>query len=100
MFQRGSLVAELLARDLSTALKIPMRQSLVRVRDTGSQGGLSKPARRLNVRAAFKAVDLTGVSHITLIDDVATTSSTLNACALAALRAGVRRVDAIVIARA
>jgi ComF family protein len=95
-FDQARLIADALGRQLSC----PVQTTLVRTRDTGTQGGLSAAARVRNVARAFFASELNGVAHAALIDDVATTAATLNACALALKRAGVRRVDAWVIARA
>lgn len=98
--ERGFDQAALIAKDVSEKLNIPHQLSLQRMRATPSQAGLSALQRRLNVRGAFQAHNLTGFLHVALIDDVATTASTLNACALACLRAGAKRVDAWVLARA
>ncbi len=97
---RGFDQARLLAQALGKTAERPVLTSLLRVRDTGSQGGLSATARVRNVAGAFTASGFNGVRHVALIDDVATTAATLNACALALKRAGVKRVDAWVIARA
>lgn len=97
---RGFDQARLLAQALAKTAERPVLTSLMRVRDTGSQGGLSATARVRNVAGAFTASGFNGVQHVALIDDVATTAATLNACALALKRAGVKRVDAWVIARA
>ncbi len=98
--ERGFDQAGLIAADVSAKLGIPHQRSLQRTRDTPSQAGLSAQQRRVNVRGAFQARNLASFSHVALIDDVATTASTLNACALACLRAGAKRVDAWVLARA
>lgn len=62
------------------------RDCVVRVRDTPSQTGLGRSARRQNVRGAFEA-RATVPARIWLVDDVVTTGATLSACA-AALRGG------------
>ncbi len=97
---RGFDQARLLADALGQQFARPVHTNLVRTRDTGTQGGLSARARVKNVAGAFSAVNLTGIQHVALIDDVATTAATLNACALALKRAGVARIDAWVMARA
>ena len=97
---RGFDQARLLAQAMGKATARPVMTGLLRTRDTGSQGGLSATARVRNVAGAFVASGFNAVQHVTLIDDVATTAATLNACALALTRAGVKRVDAWVIARA
>lgn len=97
---RGFDQARLLAQALGKMTVRPVMTSLLRTRDTGTQGGLSATARVRNVAGAFVASGFNGVQHVALIDDVATTAATLNACALALKRAGVKRVDAWVIARA
>ncbi len=97
---RGFDQARLLAQAMGKATTRPIMTGLLRTRDTGTQGGLSATARVRNVAGAFVASGFNAVQHVALIDDVATTAATLNACALALKRAGVKRVDAWVIARA
>jgi ComF family protein len=78
-------------------------QALLRVRDTPAQVGLSGRERRRNLDRAF-AVDpdhvalLSGRS-VVLIDDVATTGTSLSTAAQALRQAGVTEVVAIVFAR-
>jgi ComF family protein len=98
--ERGFDQALRLAEKISRQLKIPISDALIRSRDTGSQGGLRAEARQRNVRGAFVVPQPLALTHVALIDDVATTTATLNACALALKRAGVGRVDAWVMARA
>jgi ComF family protein len=100
--ERGFNQALLLARAASAAFEVPLESCLQRMRDTPSQGGLRRRQRQHNVRGAFalSAANRVRGQHIVLIDDVATTASTLNACALPLLRAGAKRVDAWVVARA
>lgn len=97
---RGFDQATQLAASFARHYAIPTANALDRIRDTGSQAGLSAVQRKLNVRAAFRVNSEIQAKHVVLVDDVATTCATLNACALALKRAGVLRVDAWVMARA
>jgi len=95
-FSRGFNQAELLAREVSDYTTLPIAHCLKRVRPTGHQAWRTHDERRLAMVDAF-AVRSTS-SHILLIDDVATTMSTLDACAEALKRRGVSHVQALVIA--
>ena len=99
--QRGFNQAEELARRLSAHSRIPIRNILVRSKRTLRQAGLKKEDRLKNVRHAFEAERGAGMGGTTvlLIDDVATTGATLEACAAALKRIGVRKVYALVVAR-
>ena len=97
--QRGFNPAALLARSLAREWRRRFDATLlVRVRDTPSQTGLDRRARRANVRGAFHARGR-AAGVIWLVDDVVTTGSTLLECAGALRRAGAREVVAICIAR-
>ena len=76
-------------------------KALVRVRDTGSQTKLGRQARVTNMFGAFEVKTPVAVQGKTvlLIDDVATTGSTLEACAQALRLAGAQRVMAFTFAR-
>lgn len=101
--KRGYNQAYLLARALSWQVDVPLApHALGRVRNTASQTQLDLEERRRNVAGAFTVapgLDLTG-QRVTLIDDVATTGSTLDACAQALLRVNARSVNAFTLARA
>lgn len=100
---RGFNQSLVLARDLARAKCIPVApQALVRVRPTRPQVGLDPRLRTANVAGAFQVVDAAGVRdrRVLLVDDVMTTGATVQACALALRRAGARRVDVLVLARA
>lgn len=75
--------------------------SLRRTRCTKPQTDLSSEERKRNVRKAFDVVKPEGVKGrtILLIDDVATTGSTLNECAKALKRAGAESVLCLALAR-
>jgi ComF family protein len=101
--RRGYNQAYLLAKALSHQVDVPVAPRLLeRVRNTASQTKLGFAERQRNVAGAFHVapgLDLTDYT-VTLIDDVATTGSTLHACAQALLAANARSVNAFTLARA
>ena len=100
MRDRGYNQAELLARSLSKESGIPLDvSSLTRVRHSSPQVGASREQRRANVKGSFHCdTDMTGRSII-IVDDVATTGSTLSACASALKAAGASEVWGLALAR-
>ncbi len=99
--QRGFNQSIEMARPVASTFGIPLDfQSVKRVRDTQSQTELDKQQRRKNIRAAFEVVEPLSAQHIVVVDDVVTTTSTVNEVARLLKRAGVRRVDVWSIARA
>lgn len=100
--ERGFNQSALLARQV--ARKTGMELDLFtfrRVKDTEVQSRLGKRARRRNVREAFSVTDPARFRGrtILLIDDVATTGSTLHECSAALKRAGADGVLCLVFAR-
>jgi ComF family protein len=77
-------------------------KTLMRLRATESQAGLTPRQRRLNVRGAFTVSDPAEVTlkHILVIDDIYTTGSTARAAAQALTRAGAASVWVATLARA
>jgi ComF family protein len=74
---------------------------LRRSRHTSAQSGLSRKQRLKNVRNAFYwHDDHRAPAHVVLLDDVMTTGTTASECAGVLLRAGAKRVDVWVAARA
>ena len=75
---------------------------LQRSRDTASQTGLDRRARRRNVRDAFSVhpgIRAEPHERLRLVDDVVTTGATLEAAARALRNAGFRHVAAVCVAR-
>jgi competence protein ComFC len=100
---RGFNQAVILAQSLGDALSIPVKtDGLIRVTNTISQTRKSRHARLENVANAFIAPHLEALEHkhVLLIDDVLTTGATLEACAMALLRAKGIKVSIVSIALA
>jgi ComF family protein len=99
--RRGFNPACLLARSLARASGAAIAPTgLHRLRDTPSQTGLDRGARRRNVRGAFAAAPrLRAPSDVWLVDDVVTTGATLREAARALRAAGARRIVAVCAAR-
>jgi ComF family protein len=96
--ERGFSPAAQLARACARAARVPCAPVLLaRRRDTPSQTGLSRAARRRNVAGAFVA-RAAAPPRVWLVDDVATTGSTLSEAARALRRAGAREVLGVCLA--
>lgn len=76
--------------------------TLMRLRATESQAGLTPHQRRANVRGAFSVSDphVVDSKHILLVDDILTTGATARAAAQALVRAGAASVWVVTLARA
>lgn len=100
--KRGYNHAALIAEELSKQIPVPIyEKALVRKKETKPQFSLSRVARYENVKDAFEAQNNKKVAgeNIILIDDLATSCATLNACANVLKRNGVKNVWAITFAR-
>jgi ComF family protein len=97
---RGFSSTGILAFEASRLLGVPCARILAR-RPGPKQAGLSRQARKANVEKAFyiRQPPPPG-STILLVDDVLTTGSTANACALELLAAGADAVHLFVLASA
>ena len=100
---RGFNQSQLLAETLCAGTGLPLLRPgvLVRHRETQQQMLLGPAERHSNVDGAFgwQGPDLSGCK-VLLVDDVATTGSTLEACAAALLAAGASKIWALTVARA
>ena len=98
---RGYNQAALLAKPLAKDLDLQYSNiALKRVRDTRSQVGLSLPERQFNVAKVFRASKIVSNKCILIVDDVATSGSTLESCAKALQHAGALYIYGLTLARA
>lgn len=101
--ERGYNQALEIARPVARTLGVPLDfRSLVRVRATAPQTGMTVAARRKNLRGAFAWHSGAEVRNlrVALVDDVMTTGSTVQAAAQCLLAAGAEKIDIWVVARA
>jgi competence protein ComFC len=97
---RGFNQAEIIARYFSRQLNLPYQDELIRVKHKTPQAKLGGVERRENIRDCFQCLNnnLTN-KNILLIDDVATTGSTLDEAARVLKTAGAVKVWGMVIAK-
>ena len=95
---RGYNQAELLGRGLSRRLGLPLYTVLERTRPTTKQHRLNRVARLNNLRGAFAVLSRPPPTVI-LIDDILTTTATLEACASVLRDAGCEAVYGLAVAR-
>lgn len=100
--QRGYNQANLLGRPLAYAIQRPFRTDmLIKKRETHTQVGLSGQERRQNVDGAYAAdPGLVSGKSFLIVDDVATTGSTISACAKALCESGASAVYGLTLCRA
>jgi ComF family protein len=97
---RGYNQAALIAARLARRRGLVQADLLVRVRDTGRQHRLDRAARLHNLRNAIGLRDGATVPAVAIVvDDILTTSATLEACAAALRTAGCREVYGFTLAR-
>ena len=98
---RGFNQAKIITQFFNKFLKKPTVECLFRIKDTPSQAQLiSNKDRYTNLRGAFEAAAHEAKDkNFVLVDDVATTGSTLKEAARALKKKGARRVYALTLAR-
>lgn len=99
-FNQSALLANTLSRHLDIVTDVT---SLVRTRNTPTQGGLKARERHRNVRRAFAmkpgTEDRVKGRNVVLVDDVMTTGATVESCARVLKRAGAAHIFVIALAR-
>ena len=99
--QRGYNQSARLAQAVGEKLGLPLAlTTLVRIRPTRPQVGLSAEARRTNLRGAFAVKQAKEVAGKTLLllDDVVTSGSSLYECSITLQAAGAAAVYALTLA--
>ena len=100
--QRGYNQARLLAGALGALSGLAVEERIVRSRETTRQHGLDRAARLRNLKEAFAPAPTTSRDPerpIVIIDDILTTSATLEACASVLRQAGSTTVYGFAVAR-
>ncbi|MEG2039092.1 MAG: ComF family protein [Oscillospiraceae bacterium] len=96
---RGYNQAVLLAKELSDITGIALKSDLLtKYRDNNVQHRLDAKERADNVKDVYSANKKALNKTILLVDDICTTSSTLNACTAELLKQGAKQVYCITIA--
>ena len=103
--QARSLAVQAMAvlRKSHPAWRLALASStLMRLRATDTQAGLTSRQRRINVRGAFSVSDPQAVTlkHVLVVDDILTTGATARAAAAALMQAGAASVWVATLARA
>ena len=97
---RGYNQAELLARQLARSTGMPFADPLARARPTTRQHRLNRVARLQNLRGAFVLRPGGTVPQAAiLVDDIITTTATLDACASVLRAAGCEAAYGFAVAR-
>ncbi|MAB14999.1 ComF family protein [Parvibaculum sp.] len=104
LFSRRFNQSAELARWIGRLSGVPFEgRTLLRIRATRPQVGLSGEARRRNLRGAFKVAEArrAGLQGrcVVVVDDVITSGSTVEACAKALIGAGAAEVRVLALAR-
>ncbi len=98
LVDRGYNQAALLAEGLARPRRLLVAPALERVRPTTKQHRLNRVARLANLRGAF-AVTGRAPAMVILVDDIITTTATLEACAGVLREAGCQAIYGIGVAR-
>lgn len=100
---RGFNQSELLAKKIGEHFKIPMEnRALTRIKYTAPQALQENKEERLkNLKGAFECKNskILENKHIILVDDIATTGSTIKECAKTLLANGAAKISVVVVAK-
>jgi ComF family protein len=96
-FNQSLLLAHVVARRTGIAL---FMDSLIKVKETPPQIGLSAGERLTNIKNAFSARGSLKDLSLLLVDDVITTGATVRECSKMLMKAGAKDVTVLALARA
>ncbi len=98
--QREFNQSNLLAKEINQQISIPIDNSLIRIKRTSSQTGLSEQERFRNIAGAFKIKKGKEIAQksVLLVDDVLTSGATANECARVLKQGGAKRVEILALA--
>ena len=99
--KRGYNQCEIIAKDLSKELKIPVAHCMKKIKQTKEQKTLSKAEREINILGAFEVTNKNDIENknILLIDDVLTTGATVKECSKILRKYNVNKVTVLTIAK-
>lgn len=97
--ERGFNQAERLARAVARAAGLPCLTGLTRLKNTAARWTRSRAERVVDLEDAFRWDGPPPPLRVLLVDDVCTSSGTLEACARALQRSGCESIQAYVLAR-
>ena len=97
-FNQSELLADIMAKEKNFEV---IKNAIIRIKNTLSQTTLNKKERKNNIAGAFSVLkpELIKGKNIILIDDVATTGSTLQELAKTLKKAGAKKIAAFTLAR-
>lgn len=98
---RGYNQSEELASEVALKTKVPIKNLLIKIKNTKRQVGLKSEARKSNLSGVFKLTNknLIRGKKIIIVDDILTTGTTLNECAKVLKEAGAKKVWGLVLAK-
>ena len=96
--ERGFNQSLLLAEQLSYRTAIPVKQPLLRVKNTRT-AALKKEERRKSIKGQFQRAEAIYGDTVLLVDDICTTGETLRACAAELKKAGAKRIFCVTVTR-
>jgi ComF family protein len=97
--ERGYNQTAVVAGYISKAKAIPVKNAVIKIRDTPPQNSLDRHDRLKNLKGAFKVDGYVRDKRFLIVDDVFTTGSTVNEAAKVLIEAGAMEVRGAVIAR-
>lgn len=98
---RGYNQSQIIAKAISQYINKPTSEALIKIKNTTPQKDLTREGRIKNIAGAFEVEDRHAIKdkYILLIDDVATTGSSLKEASKTLLKAGAHEVWCLALAK-